>query len=220
VQEDLLDFWRFLLALWREWKVLLTGGGIIALLTAWGFIVHKPVPQEVYWFIVGCTFILAAFRAWQMEGRLGSKLVLRVLPDTQIKLWHPRPYEIHSDLRIRLENHNIAPGRAASLQLQMIRRGPLGFRRLIALRELVPASNIEGGLFKDVSVPGMGPMELWIQMRHQFPSDLDPSDLAGKHFLRLIFRAFGQRDRYVDVPVNWAQAIRSLDFDPNSSRDV
>jgi hypothetical protein len=65
------DFSSFVAALWREWKVLLTGGSIVAILALLHFFGVKSLPQNVEqsvsWLIVGLTLILAAFFAWRRQ---------------------------------------------------------------------------------------------------------------------------------------------------------
>jgi hypothetical protein len=63
----LRDFVLFLYALWDEWKVLLTGGSIFALVAAWSLTTSRPIPSAVNWLILGLTLILAAFLAWRKE---------------------------------------------------------------------------------------------------------------------------------------------------------
>ncbi len=63
----LRDFSRFVLALWREWRSLLTGGTVIATLYIWNSVSVKPLPQSINWLVVGLTFIMAAFMAWRKE---------------------------------------------------------------------------------------------------------------------------------------------------------
>jgi hypothetical protein len=67
MQSVLQDFWSFAIALWREWKVLLTGGSIIAVLAIWGFAGGKTLPTNLGWLTLGVTFILASFLAWRKE---------------------------------------------------------------------------------------------------------------------------------------------------------
>ena len=57
----LRDFAVFLRALWREWKTLLTGGSIVALIALWELTGHKAFPNSVNWLILGFTFVVAAF---------------------------------------------------------------------------------------------------------------------------------------------------------------
>ena len=63
----LRDFKSFLAALWREWKLLLTGGGVFAVLSILNLGGWKALPQSFNWLILGLTFILAAFFAWRSE---------------------------------------------------------------------------------------------------------------------------------------------------------
>jgi hypothetical protein len=61
------DFAVFLRALWHEWKILLTGGSIVAFLALLNFGGAKSIPQYVNWVIIGVTFVMAAFHAWRNE---------------------------------------------------------------------------------------------------------------------------------------------------------
>jgi hypothetical protein len=63
----LRDFWLFIVALWGEWKVFLTGGSIIAASSLWNLVGWKPLSQKVDWLILGLTFIAACFSAWRKE---------------------------------------------------------------------------------------------------------------------------------------------------------
>jgi hypothetical protein len=63
----LRDFIEFLRAVWKEWVVLLTGGGLMAALALWQLGTGKSVPASVNWLIVGFTLIVAAFLAWRKE---------------------------------------------------------------------------------------------------------------------------------------------------------
>jgi hypothetical protein len=61
------DFAAFLSALWHEWKILLTGGSIVAVLALLSFGGVKSIPQYVNWLIIGVTFVMAVFHAWRNE---------------------------------------------------------------------------------------------------------------------------------------------------------
>jgi hypothetical protein len=63
----LRDFVFFLRALWRQWKVLLTGGSVMALLAMWTLVHGQHLPDGVGWLVVGLTFMLAAFFSWRSE---------------------------------------------------------------------------------------------------------------------------------------------------------
>src|ERR1019366_5312598 len=63
----LRDFAVFLRALWREWKTLLTGGSIVALIALGELTGHKAFPNSVNWLILGFTFVVAAFLSWREE---------------------------------------------------------------------------------------------------------------------------------------------------------
>jgi hypothetical protein len=58
---------RYVLALWAQWKVLLTGSSIIALAAIWALLTGRALPNTVGWLIVGITFIAASFLAWRRE---------------------------------------------------------------------------------------------------------------------------------------------------------
>jgi hypothetical protein len=62
----LRDFVSFLHALWNEWKVLLTGGSIIAALAIWGML-GKSLPYHLGQLVIGLTLVIAAFFAWRKE---------------------------------------------------------------------------------------------------------------------------------------------------------
>jgi hypothetical protein len=62
----LRDFVFFLRAFWRQWRILLTGGSIMALVALWGLVVGKSL-DGAGWLIVGVTLILAAFLSWRAE---------------------------------------------------------------------------------------------------------------------------------------------------------
>jgi hypothetical protein len=74
----LRDFLRFIEALWREWRVLLTGGSIFAGLALWTMATGKPVAQNVNWLILGLTLILASFFAWRKEWISGGSGFIEV----------------------------------------------------------------------------------------------------------------------------------------------
>jgi len=61
------DFIEFTRALWEQWKALLTGGSIIALLSLWDFATRKVVPRSLDWLILGLTLLIAAFLSWRKE---------------------------------------------------------------------------------------------------------------------------------------------------------
>jgi hypothetical protein len=72
----LRDLFSFLRALWTEWKVLLTGGTIIAALAIFTAVSTKPIPLATNWLILGLTFICASFLAWRKAWiSSGSDLV-------------------------------------------------------------------------------------------------------------------------------------------------
>jgi hypothetical protein len=83
----LRDFTSFVAALWREWKVLLTGGSIVAVLSLWNLAGWKPLPHDVNWLVLGMTFILASFAAWRREWIDSGKDFINVPPAELIKLF-------------------------------------------------------------------------------------------------------------------------------------
>ena len=74
------DFILFVAALWHEWKTLLTGGSIIALVTVWSLSSGKPLPQTVNWLIVGLTMMLASFLSWRKQWMEADKDYVSLLP--------------------------------------------------------------------------------------------------------------------------------------------
>src|ERR1700683_1938553 len=75
------DFARFVLAAWNEWKVLLTGGTLIALLFVIGTVRGKTMPPEINWLVLGLTLISAAFLAWRKEWIENGKDFVDVTPE-------------------------------------------------------------------------------------------------------------------------------------------
>ena len=61
------DLWFFLGAIWREWRTLLTGGTIIALLALWAFFGKNAPAQSLNWLVLAATLITAVFLAWRAE---------------------------------------------------------------------------------------------------------------------------------------------------------
>ncbi len=83
----LRDFASFLAALWHEWKVFLTGGSVVAVLSLWNLAGWKPLPRDANWLILGLTFILAAFAAWRREWIDAGKDFTTVSPAELIRLF-------------------------------------------------------------------------------------------------------------------------------------
>jgi hypothetical protein len=77
----LRDFARFLFAVWNEWKVLLTGGTLIALLFIVGALRNKPMPPNVNWLVLGLTLVAAAFLAWRREWIENGKGFVDITPE-------------------------------------------------------------------------------------------------------------------------------------------
>lgn len=68
------DFFDFLWSLWQEWKALLTGGSIVALVFLYTVVSKKQLPYRVYWCILALTLVIAAFFSWRrarVEGGAG-----------------------------------------------------------------------------------------------------------------------------------------------------
>jgi hypothetical protein len=63
----LRDFLQFLNALWQQWLVLLTGGGLWALVTLAERATGKTVPLNLSRGILALTIVLAVFRLWHKE---------------------------------------------------------------------------------------------------------------------------------------------------------
>ena len=59
------DLAGFIAALWREWKILLTGGTIMALVAIWALGTNRALPYNFGWLVLGLTFIAAAFMSWR-----------------------------------------------------------------------------------------------------------------------------------------------------------
>jgi hypothetical protein len=63
---DLLDY---IASLWREWKLLLTGGSIAALVTIWADTSGVAMPPNLGWTVVAATLLTAGFTSWRHERR-------------------------------------------------------------------------------------------------------------------------------------------------------
>jgi len=94
------DFLSFIVALWREWKVLLTGGTIFAVLALWNFFGRKPLPQSIGWFIAGFTLILAAFFAWRRQWVIADQNFLALPLETLTQLAQNRT-KVHANALIK-----------------------------------------------------------------------------------------------------------------------
>jgi hypothetical protein len=107
----LRDFFAFLRAFWDEWKVLLTGGTIIAALALWTFGTGKAIPRAIDWLILGLTLMLAAFFSWRKQWVAGKRGFIDISPAELAKLCRDRttfqaaaviePY-IGKSIRVRL----------------------------------------------------------------------------------------------------------------------
>jgi hypothetical protein len=86
VRALLLDLLSFARALWNEWKALLTGGSIIALLWLATVVTKRTIPPNVNWLAVGLTLILAAFLAWRKEWIANGKGFISRTPEQLTKL--------------------------------------------------------------------------------------------------------------------------------------
>lgn len=69
----LRDFFSFIRAVWLEWKTLLTGGSLIAVIAIWSAVTGRSVPHNVSWLVLGLTLMFAAFFAWRKEWTTGSR---------------------------------------------------------------------------------------------------------------------------------------------------
>ena len=59
---------RYVKALWAQWKVLLTGGSVMALVAIWALATNRGLPYSAGWLILGITFVAASFLAWRHEN--------------------------------------------------------------------------------------------------------------------------------------------------------
>jgi hypothetical protein len=86
----LRDFACFALAVWAEWKILLTGGTIMAGLALWNSSVGRSLSPSVSLPVVGVTLVLAAFFAWRKEWIRGGRGFIVVDPKSLVKLFDGR----------------------------------------------------------------------------------------------------------------------------------
>jgi hypothetical protein len=84
------DFLSFVLALWREWKVLLTGGTVFAVLTVLHLVGVKPLSKKDDRIILGLTLFLAAFSAWRRQWIRGDRDTVDLRPMELLKLARDR----------------------------------------------------------------------------------------------------------------------------------
>lgn len=92
----LRDFLSFVAALWHEWKVLLTGGSIIALSQLWQYFGGRPLPRHMNWLIVGLTMILAAFLAWRKQWMEADDKLISLCPTDLMRLIRSRTF-LHAE---------------------------------------------------------------------------------------------------------------------------
>lgn len=84
------DFFSFVIALWREWRVLLTGGSIFAALSALHLLGARPLPKKDDWLILGLTLFLAVFFAWRRQWIEGNRNTVTLRPIELLELARDR----------------------------------------------------------------------------------------------------------------------------------
>jgi hypothetical protein len=94
------DFIEFTRALWEQWKALLTGGSIIALLSLWDFATRKVVPRSLDWLILGLTLLIAAFLSWRKEWLRNESQFITITPEELTSFFQNRT-EFHADLYVK-----------------------------------------------------------------------------------------------------------------------
>jgi len=96
----LRDFANFLRAVWDEWKVLLTGGTIIAILALWQMS-GRSVPRNTGWLVIGLTLIFASFLAWRKEWIQNGRGFIEVYPETLARLVRGGMTDIYKDSLVK-----------------------------------------------------------------------------------------------------------------------
>jgi hypothetical protein len=94
------DFGNFLRAVWNEWKVLLTGGSLIALTAIVSTVRGKPMPATVNWLVLGVTLMVAAFFAWRREWIFTGRGLVNIDIAKVTRLFRNNT-KVHANLRVR-----------------------------------------------------------------------------------------------------------------------
>jgi hypothetical protein len=97
----LSDFVDFLLAIWREWKTLLTGGTIIAGLSIFHAVSHRPVSRDLTWITLGVTLLLAIFFSWRKQWARNESRFIKASPRQLMELRNGHPTEMHARAYIK-----------------------------------------------------------------------------------------------------------------------
>lgn len=126
----LRDFGYFIAALWREWKVLLTGGSIFATYSLWNLAGWKPLPQNINWLILGATLILASFFSWRREWIEANRDILAVRPAELVKLFASGT-NVHGDT---LVEPYIGKRLRATGTVYNVQRNPIGYMSYVFLQ--------------------------------------------------------------------------------------
>ena len=65
----LRDLQRFIGALWKEWRVILTGSGLAAFFVLWKLSGGADLSGVLAWWVIALTFAFACFLVWRREYR-------------------------------------------------------------------------------------------------------------------------------------------------------
>src|SRR5262249_41519241 len=84
----LSDLAEFVSRLFQEWAVLLTGGGIMALLSLLERYLQKNIPGTVYLGIVALFVVIAFFRIWKTQRAEIAQLRVRPYDEEQRRFIH------------------------------------------------------------------------------------------------------------------------------------
>ncbi len=80
------DFRAFLNSLWEEWKMLLTGGSISAILVLYGSWSGKSLAHLAGLSFLGLTLLRAVFLSWRKQWREAAKNFVDISPASLIEL--------------------------------------------------------------------------------------------------------------------------------------
>lgn len=102
------DVFEFARALWRQWKVLLTGGSLMAVVVIYSFASAQAVTRPWGAAILAATFMAASFGAWRGEF-LRNKAIDAELPHMSIT--HATSFKDGSTGNFSLYVHLVNPGK-------------------------------------------------------------------------------------------------------------
>jgi hypothetical protein len=80
------EFSTFIVSLFREWAVLLTGGTLAAFFVIWSNVSGRPIPLHAGWFFLSLTLLASAFLSWRKQWREAENNFVQIGPNAPMKL--------------------------------------------------------------------------------------------------------------------------------------